>query len=58
MCSHSIDILIISITIHHPGLIRFSRPESVKLALEEYNQSEIDIQDVSVTIKTLKSERG
>jgi hypothetical protein len=42
---------------HGFGIIRFARPESVELALEEYKQSEIDIQDVSVSVKTLKSER-
>ncbi|KAL3792016.1 hypothetical protein ACHAW5_009291 [Stephanodiscus triporus] len=42
---------------HGFGIIRFTRPESVELALEEYKQSEIEIQDVSVSVKTLKSER-
>ena len=39
------------------GIIRYARPESVELALEEWKKSEIEIQDVSVSVKTLKSER-
>jgi len=39
------------------GFVRFAKPESVKRALKKYREFEIEIQDVSVSIKTLKSER-
>mmetsp|Transcript_1026 Transcript_1026/g.2203 ORF Transcript_1026/g.2203 Transcript_1026/m.2203 type:complete len:680 (+) Transcript_1026:297-2336(+) len=39
------------------GFVRFAKPESVQRALKKYRESEIEIQDVSVSIKTLKSER-
>ena len=39
------------------GFVRFTKPESVKRALKKYREFEIEIQDVSVSIKTLKSER-
>ena len=40
------------------GFVRFKKPESVKRAWMKYRQSEIEIQDVSVSIKTLKPERS
>ena len=39
------------------GFVRFTKPESVKRALKKYREFEIEIQDVSVSIKTLKNER-
>jgi len=39
------------------GFVRFAKPESVQRALKKYREYEIEIQDVSVSIKTLKSER-
>mmetsp|Transcript_18139 Transcript_18139/g.32851 ORF Transcript_18139/g.32851 Transcript_18139/m.32851 type:complete len:1071 (-) Transcript_18139:185-3397(-) len=39
------------------GFVRFAKPESVQRALKKYREFEIEIQDVSVSIKTLKSER-
>ena len=39
------------------GFVRFVKPESVRRALKKYNEFEIDIQDVSVSIKALKPER-
>jgi len=36
--------------------VRFFKPESVQRALKKYREYSIDIQDVSVSIKTLKSE--
>ena len=36
--------------------MRFVKPESVQKALKKYREYSIDIQDVSVSIKTLKSE--
>ena len=39
------------------GFVRFAKPESVKRALKKYREFEIEIQDVSVSIKTLKNER-
>ncbi|EJK47453.1 hypothetical protein THAOC_33818, partial [Thalassiosira oceanica] len=38
------------------GFVRFIKPESVQKALKKYRKYSIDIQDVSVSIKTLKSE--
>ena len=39
------------------GFVRFAKPESVKRALKKYREFEIEIQDVSIAIKTLRSER-
>lgn len=39
------------------GFVRFASAESVQRALKKYKEFEIEIQDVSVSIKTLKSER-
>lgn len=39
------------------GFVRFAKPESVKRALRKYREFEIEIQDVSISIKTVKSER-
>lgn len=38
------------------GFVRFFKPESVQKALKKYREYSIDIQDVSVSVKTLKSE--
>ena len=38
------------------GFVRFAKAKSVQRALERYRKSEIEIQDVSVSIKVLKSE--
>jgi len=40
------------------GYVRFTKPESVQRALKKYRELEIEIQDVSVSVKTLKSERS
>jgi len=37
------------------GFVRFARPKSVQRALEKYRVAEIEIQDVSVSIKTLEN---
>jgi hypothetical protein len=37
------------------GFVRFVHPRSVQRALERFNTSEIEVQDVSVMIQTLKS---
>ncbi len=42
---------------HGFGFVRYAKPESVKRAIKKYREFEIEIQDVSVSIKTLKSER-
>ena len=39
------------------GFVRFIEPEGVKHALKKYREFEIEIQDVSIAIKTLKPER-
>ena len=36
------------------GFVRFSKPKSVQRALEKYRVGEIEIQNVSVSIKTLE----
>ena len=38
------------------GFVRFARPSSVQRAMDRYRTAEIEVQDVSVFIKTLKSE--
>ena len=38
------------------GFVRFVSPKSVQRALERFRVSEIEVQDVSVMIKSLKSE--
>ena len=42
---------------NYSGFVRFAKPESVKRALKKYREFEIEIQDVSIAIKTLRSER-
>jgi len=39
------------------GFVRFMEPEGVKHALKKYREFEIEIQDVSIAIKTPKPER-
>ena len=39
------------------GFVRFIEPEGVKHALKKYREFEIEIQDVSIAIKTPKPER-
>lgn len=39
------------------GFVRFAKPSSVERAMRKYREYEIEIQDVSVSIKTLKSEQ-
>ena len=39
------------------GFVRFIDSEGVKHALKKYREFEIEIQDVSIAIKTLKPER-
>ena len=39
------------------GFVRFTKPSSVERAMRKYREYEIEIQDVSVSIKTLKSEQ-
>ena len=38
------------------GFVRFVSPKSVQRALERFRVSEIEVQDVSVMIKSLKSD--
>jgi hypothetical protein len=49
--------LALSLSVPYAGFVRFAQPESVQRALKKYREFEIEIQDVSVSIKTLKSER-
>lgn len=39
------------------GIVRFVKEESLERALQKYRDSEIEIQDVSVNIRAIKSER-